>query len=1584
MIAGASPKSAWSAKLPRTGFKFKSTHSAATTPKPKLHLVAVSLTTVQHNNHQPHEDSAQKEGEGSIYRHMLGPGQAPVFGAQALATDATNSASSSPTPFGAPPNRSSPSPFPHPSHQPPALGAPAAFPSNSFQQSQQSSIFGAPSKATNGLSAAASSSGGTFGGSSTVNKDATMNNPFAAAPTAPQGAASNPFATLAQTTSAATTNPFASASTPSTTQNGAVAANPFASAGSASPFSFLSTTSNNAAATTFGQPDHQPKRTASPAIDNQKRKNAFEDKTDSKRWSSNPAFSSSKPSQTSFTKLSTAQGPNGFGGTDTSRNSNGFANPLLIKEANGFGSIPAAPTKALALNGQKKLPSIYAKEILDQLRKDRLSPPPWPQNPGDPHNLKEVDDLRVKYKKYESRVRESLVKAGLIDDPNVRKKLSDAIDFRGICEDMCPEGEKVSRIVEHDVKLPERIRSDGPDNGFANPDLMVKSFKRSAAGMDSPLPTEVRSPAALRRTLDYLINDVLKSDENLPVMHGFLWDRTRAIRKDFIFQNAMAPEERMDQIYCLENIARFHAVSLHLLSKDGKEDFSEQQEREQLGKTLLSLMQVYDECKDMNLKLDNEAEFRAYYLLFNAHDPFVMQQMRDWNNEFWFTSSEIQTIVTLIDAMRNIWDGRGPLRPAVSLTTGSASFTSYFSIVENPKVSYTMACLAEIHFTHIRRQILKSIHRAYGRVRDGPKDLTAKFLNEMFRFDTEEECVDFLMELDMEFSSEGAIEPYLMVERKKSLPSKTIKQSFSQTMVERKRGGHTLPDTVHSTVFEEALSTVEKTGNPDGLFVAQPPSLPMVSEQKPNRMEISFSDDESPAASPAPVKQSLVPPPTSTSMGRSMFSQEKPKFEGIAAANNPFFPQLSGTSTTTALSSDKPASTSQHPTFPWTSSTPSTGELQNPAVSEKSQQEMPKFPMASTAPSASSAPAPAQFSNMFGFPNKPAEKIQAPLFLATSVPSSPTISSTFPNLPTLENKDKAAEMPPRSGVSATKTIDGSSTFQGVPTPPTSIFSTAASSAPAATPSLFAPGPPKPTSPATQSSNFAKPTTSLNMPTFSLDQALTQGLPPSASQPPAQPRDLMGDLAKWVLLGDGGLMEKLQDSLVENVVRQAFEVYHKEEEERKRREEDERSWAEARKFRRYSLRVKFFYRWRETARRQALRRVGQQNRHALKAYREAKAAEARAARKKKEKEEQARQKRLSAPSSWLDELEKERALKRTRRESMSLGTSRRSSPASDADALLATGIFGGMPNQQKFAADCVRDDDSIYDALVGVHISPNSKRQVMGPPAKPIKDPLRSVRDAGISKPVSRQKWSKKAQALADMMSGKRKDDDLISFRSSTSSRLGQSVRSVPAGGKLTNFSKYQSSSPRSSVDLERPRNGPSSGIKSSYWLLRSRGLFATPTGHVLSDKAPRPRAGSFHDGASQYSGDSEVGDYDDRVLEQDGAYRASLGLTGTASRRSTFSVGAAGSPPASGVLKPKPSSFRQSLPAGGVSTTMLMDNQRGDGDVASQAGSAVSTLQQDVEETLRELRKVAAEMEDDTNWYREQNRQMSQTNDFGS
>lgn len=1452
---------------------------------------------------------------------MAGFGQAPAFGAQALSTDATNRSVS---PFGTPFNSSS-----------------------TFGQQQQTPAFGAPAPAPS--------------------------NPFASA-----NPASNPFAT--QTTTGASSNPFSGAApaTTTTAPGFGTASNPFAAATAANSFgapSSITNGSSNFFANPAESSNHAAATFAGATANSQKRKNGFGDTGAMKRLAFDSMTTSFQKPQTAFTSGPSSNNPIGFGVKDTRKNRNGFSDYLKEREASGLGP-KTARAHSFDANGVQKSPSVYEKEIRDQLRKDNLHPPAWPRQPGNPASRQAMEDHSEKYKKYQGRVRTSLIKAGLIDDPDVRKKLSDAIDFRGICQDMCPEGEKVSRIVEYDVKLAEKTMSPDGLEMWPDPDRMIKSFKRSAAGTDSPLPTEVRSPAALRRTVDYLIDDFLRSDENLPSQHNFLWDRTRAIRKDFIFQNAMSAEERTDQIYCLENIARFHAVALHLLSQENfaAEDFSEQQEREQLGKTLLSLMQVYDECKDMEgVRMESEAEFRAYYLLFNAHDPFVMQQMQDWDDKFWFNSSEVQTAVTLIEAMQNVWNGRGPLRPQVALTTGSASFTTYFSIVEDRKVSYTMACFAEIHFTQIRRQLLKSIHKSYGRVRDGPKDLTAKVLNSILRFDTEEQCVAFLEELEMDFSSDGADEPYLVVERRRSIPGKTIRQSFSGLMVERKRGGRPLPEVIHTTVFEDASATAEATYSPDSMFVTQPsgsPGFGASGDPKATHVEVNFSDDETPSSSPQPPLNTLSPfqrPPTTN--GFATLDTNKSVLDSTLknpfseASSNPFF-QSSNTSSTRPT--DNPASNAQPLTFPWTSKPPTDSIFGNPPSSEsatKPPMEMPKFSWSTTPAdtTASNPPADVGSGSVFDFLKKPAEESKA-----SSIPNTATLTTTESGISSqlFSTPNQAAEakaQTPMFGLFPTKSSDA-------PTAPANDQN----SVPPTNPPSFA-GPDS--TPTRQSSEASQPQAP-SLFAKSSEMGKPQPVPANPPPPPkpAPPKDLMGDFAKWVVLGDHGLMEEFQEALVTHLVRAAFVQHQQEEEERKQKEEEKRSWAKARKFRIYSLRVRFFYRWRDIARKLALKRVGRHNRAAMKQYREAKLAEAKAAKAKAEKDEQSRTKRLTGPSSWLDELEKDRALKRARRESMSLDTSRRASiTSSNADALLATGIFSGMENQQELAANCVRDDDSLYDALVGVTIHPNPSQQSMGPPARP-KDPLRSVRNAAVAKPAPKPKLSKKAQYLQDLMSGKHREDDLISFRSSNSSRM---ARSVPTGGKVTNFSRYQSSSPRSSAEPERPRNGPGSGIKSSYWLLRSRGLFATPTGHVLSDKAPRPATRNNYEGGSQYSGDSDAGDLDDRVLEQDGAYRASLGLTG--SRRSTFSVpqSAAGSPPRHSFLKPKPSMARQSLPAGMSSASPLASRQT-DGDAVSQAGSAVSTLQQDVEESLRELKRVAAELDNETEWYREQNKQLSE------
>lgn len=1213
--------------------------------------------------------------------------------------------------------------------------------------------------------------------------------------------------------------------------------------------------------------------------------------------------------------------------------------------------------KSSTLNGFAKPRTSYAQAIHDQLHRDGIKPPQWPAEPGNPKKRKALEDFKDTYKQYLSRVRTSLIKAGLVDDPEVRKSLSDAIDFKGICEEMCPEFEKVSRITEHDVRRPEKEKqADGVE--WAITERMVKAFKRSAAGADYPLPMEVRSPAALRRTVDYLVDDLLRSDDRLPALHSFLWDRTRAVRKDFIFQNAMTTDERLDQIYCLETIARFHAVALHLLSQEGvaADDFSEQQEKEQLGKTLLSLMQVYDESKDDGLVIKNEAEFRAYYLLFNAHDPFVKQQLQDWGREIWFDSDEIQTAVSLMESMQNVFRHRGPLRPAAPLTTASNSFTNYFSIVEDSNVSYTMACFAEIHFTEIRRHLLKTINKAYGRVRDHPKDLTAEIVNNILRFDETSQCIDFLEKHDMEFSSD-ANSSYLLVERRKHIPSPTVKQSHSGQMVERKRGNHSLPDVIHSTIFETASLPNEQRESPDGMFLPSEPAMETGPSQA-GQNDSDVTDEESSVSSPTKPSifaVSAKPPPES-----SPFSSTPPQ-TGITAQPEPAPNPFQRGPTPSQPSAEKPSPFQPPSSFSWPAKAMApTVETGMPSSTK------PAFPSAfppSQTPATGVSPG-SNLANAFSSFNKgadsavqqttttaiepPREQTNAFSGFATSSGNqlkAPSITFTPPTPGRTNSEQQQTTLGPAAGLSGLK----NKPFQFPQSTGAEVFpSTGASTKPQSNPQPDH----------VSGTNTQAPPAVPDIPRQQdvAKETFMPKLPAIVQQ--SKPKDLMGDFTNWIVLGDDGLIDQFQDAILEHLVQGVFDKYTVEEEERRKKEEDEQSWADALKFRRYNLGLKFFYRWRDITRSLVRKRMGRHNREAIKAYREAQAAQAKATKaareKTKRKAAEDHNRSTNDATTFVQQL-KDRANKRARTTS----SQRESSTDSLERALLASGVLAGTSNEREAVSQVVRGDSS-FQAPTNPFSPTTPATGFVVPSARP-RDPLRPVR-TGVSKSIAKPRESAKKQWLRDIASGKHTDGTINGLLSHKA--VNNFSQSLPAGTKVTNFTRYQTSSPRSSVGPESQRSKQSSGPKSDYWRLKARGLVTMPDGRALHESLALPMMydGVRYPGIGDYglgpgkTQPTEASDLEGNQAEL--AMRRRSSLQGRDSRWSPrSSVGRA-------------SILRRSLPE---PQTQLPSQARVD---HSPAANEDTSLPADVEATLLEFKALAAEMDEGTNWFREQNDMM--------
>ena len=280
---------------------------------------------------------------------------------------------------------------------------------------------------------------------------------------------------------------------------------------------------------------------------------------------------------------------------------------------------------------------------------------------------------------------------------------------------------------------------------------MIKRFRRSAAGYDEQLPSDIRPPLILKKTLDYLIEEVVGSPEDLGTIHKFVWDRTRGIRNDFSIQQVTKEEDILIAVECFERIARFHILSLHLLSRPGNDDFDHHQEREQLNNTLLSLMYYYDDNKK-RMTFPNEAEFRSYCIVSEIQDqrPDLEDRMQNWGADL-LKHPRIKNALKIYAAAGNAADEQGPLRPRAPFSVAQGNYGRFFDAVDSNSTSYLLACICEIYFNHVRSNALEVLVRAYRRFssKSGAKaseDLILEDISEFLGFDNEDQTVNFCEE----------------------------------------------------------------------------------------------------------------------------------------------------------------------------------------------------------------------------------------------------------------------------------------------------------------------------------------------------------------------------------------------------------------------------------------------------------------------------------------------------------------------------------------------------------------------------------------------------------------------------------------------------------------------------------------------------------------------------------------------------------------------------------------------------------------------------------------------------------------------
>ncbi|KAL5500924.1 SAC3 [Sanghuangporus vaninii] len=229
----------------------------------------------------------------------------------------------------------------------------------------------------------------------------------------------------------------------------------------------------------------------------------------------------------------------------------------------------------------------------------RLSTPAPPTSNGAGKKWEELVKARE-----EERVR--AIREGKMDDPTKPKRLEEAITMVGTCQDMCPEFERYRRERENNLDKWECIIGpDGRPTKKVDHSRAVKIYERGQG--DKIIPSDLRPPPVLKRTLDYLFRDLIPRG-GFAETQAFVRDRSRAVRNDFTIQQDSGPIA----IECHERCTRFHILSLHLMYD--VPTFDRALEIQQLMNSLLSLKEFYDDQRG-KVESPNELEMRIYHRL---------------------------------------------------------------------------------------------------------------------------------------------------------------------------------------------------------------------------------------------------------------------------------------------------------------------------------------------------------------------------------------------------------------------------------------------------------------------------------------------------------------------------------------------------------------------------------------------------------------------------------------------------------------------------------------------------------------------------------------------------------------------------------------------------------------------------------------------------------------------------------------------------------------------------------------------------------------------------------------------------------
>lgn len=276
----------------------------------------------------------------------------------------------------------------------------------------------------------------------------------------------------------------------------------------------------------------------------------------------------------------------------------------------------------------------------------------------------------------------------------------------GQCMLMCPLEEQQARQESRDLSYFEIQPGTGSkehgDVPLVDPAKAVKKYKRAAAAQTLHAK-DVRPPAVLRQTMDYLVRCIMDRHDSpdpppLPsflVIYRFVSDRMRALRQDFACQG------RRDALAvgCYETMVRFHVLTMFELGDVANiEKFDPTPNMEKLSQTLTSLRHMfhdnYTNPTGAPFPTPNEAEMHSYRLLIDLDRRFAtLYEELDKFDPAVKASPIVQFCVQVYNAYRE------------------NNYARFFSLAR--AAPYCHAVLLGLHFNRVRARALEVMSHAY-------------------------------------------------------------------------------------------------------------------------------------------------------------------------------------------------------------------------------------------------------------------------------------------------------------------------------------------------------------------------------------------------------------------------------------------------------------------------------------------------------------------------------------------------------------------------------------------------------------------------------------------------------------------------------------------------------------------------------------------------------------------------------------------------------------------------------------------------------------------------------------------------------